>query len=101
MATWKGTPKKFNCEIYYKPNYEHSGYEDIEYTWEYNTTVDTLTIKETSSEGLTEQFMPPDHAKALLYTIASWYSTYNSKEELKQLLNELLFEEIDANNKRN
>jgi hypothetical protein len=93
MATWSGQPKKFNMEIYHKPRYEHSSYEDVEYSWEYHTVSDTLLIREVSSNGTEENLMGPDHGKALLYTLAHWYKTYNSREQLLDLLKDIIKEE--------
>lgn len=90
MSTWNGTPKKFKLEYYRSGNYGWASYEDIEYNWEYNTTSDILTVKIKDPEKEYRKLYGKDDAEALLHTLASWYSIYEGKENLKNLLKDLI-----------
>jgi hypothetical protein len=90
MATWNGDPKKFAMEVYDPKDFGYPHYEDVEYTWQYQTTVDILTVTETDSFGSKPELYGHDRAEALLYTTAQWYGRYEGKHALKSLLKDLL-----------
>lgn len=91
MATWSGTAKKFkllDCR-----SYGDETWEDVEFNWSYGTVSDILTITKEYPFDVTrktEVLYSKEEAGALLYMLAQWYSRYEGKEELKELLKEAL-----------
>lgn len=94
MATWRGDPKKFEVERGpTDPNSYDSIWGEVDFRWEYNTTSDTLSIFVEHPDIKTRrEYMGPDWAKAYLYTLANYYKTYVGREQLKELLKDLLEE---------
>lgn len=91
MATWRGTPRKFDLERY-EPGAWGGHYESVEFTWEYGTVADILTVIETDSSGPKQTLYGKGDAEALLYTLAQWYGRYEGVSNLKKLLNDILGE---------
>ncbi len=97
MATWTGTPKKFDVEFVHKdPNHWDPGRGEVEFGWTYYTASDSLTIKASHlmmKNGSHEEIYGPDWAKAHMYVLADWLATYGSVHELKELLGPILNKE--------
>ena len=94
MATWKSIDKiAFSLERRLTPKYEFSEYQDVSYSWEYSTIVDTLTIITIDKQGKNKQRYGRDEAKAQLKILANWYAQYEGKDYLKDLLKEELSED--------
>ena len=90
MATWHGNPIKIKVEFLDKNPYSWDpSYDDVEFKWEYSTSSDCLELIATHpnmKNGKNSQMLGPDWAKAHLYLLADWFATYNSLEELTDLL---------------
>jgi len=98
MATWKGKPKKFSVEVCGPSTHWDLQWADVDFRWEYNTTSDTLSIFAEhpvmdDPKQKEPQLYSQEWAAAYLYTLASFYATYEGKEDLKELLKDLLEEE--------
>ena len=97
MATWNGKPKKFKIEFVNKnPNIWDLSYDEVEFSWNYSTSADCLEVIYSHPElkgSPKSTLYGPDHAQALLYTLASWMATYEGRDNLKELLKDLLEEE--------
>ena len=98
MATWKGDPKKFSVEVSGPANHWDESYGDAEFRWEYNTTSDCLCVYATHEIMNDPRQQEPTRyskswAEATLYTIANWYAIYEGRQNLKDLLKDLLEEE--------
>jgi hypothetical protein len=96
MATWKSIPKKFRVE-YMPKNPDQYFWEpksgDVEFRWEYNTVSDILTtFAEHPDMNTIQELTGPDWAEAQLYILASYYATYVGREQLKDLLKDVLEE---------
>lgn len=95
MATWRmPEPKKFWVEFTHRDSSYHDlAREEVEYGWNYNTTADVLEITTSYPQKRDDDrshLYGPSDAAAELYTLASWYATYNGKDRLKELLKEIL-----------
>lgn len=90
MATWKGTPKDYDIERYHAGNGFIGNYEKVTYDWEYGTVTDSLTVKETDSQGTNRHHFGKWEAEAMLYTLAQWYGRYEGVDSLKILLKDIL-----------
>jgi hypothetical protein len=90
MATWNGTPKKFKLDFVSKdPNQWDLEEGDVELSWKYSTSSDTLEIVAKHPDmrvGGRSDLYGPEWAKAYLYTMADWMATYYSPEELVDFL---------------
>lgn len=97
MATWKGEPKKFKVEFMSKNANKYfydPSWDEVSFHWEYQTTADFLSIyAEHPDMETSRELMGPDWAEAQLYTLANYYATYVGREQLKELLKDLLEEE--------
>lgn len=84
MAKWK-SEKRFS---FFK---DYSSTHDRYFTWDYNTNVDVLTIRETWSAyipdfgrtelaGEDERHLSNEEAKALYYCLKDWIQNYHDLE---------------------